>query len=135
VTLAERLGVRDLVVLGAVTQGALYMTDVMADRRQAPRYALTLVAEVAEPLTSTALNARSSDVSRTGCYIDTLNPMPTGTQVTIQLRSGDEIFETAARVVYVCPGLGMGVHWGANPAEKQLATLDRWLQKAVKSPL
>ncbi len=111
------------------------MTDVMADRRDAPRYALTLVAEVVESLTSVVLNARSSDVSRSGCYIDTLNPMPTGTQVKIQLCSGDEIFETPARVVYVCPGLGMGVHWGANPAEKHLAILDRWLHKAAKYPL
>jgi len=106
------------------------MADTMADRRDAPRYALTLVAEVFEPLSSTVLNARSSDVSRSGCYIDTLNPLPPGTQVRIQLRSGDDVFETPARVVYVCPGLGMGVHWGTNPQEQQLVNLDRWLQKA-----
>jgi len=34
-----------------------------------------------------------------------------GTEVKILLRSGDEIFETQARVVYMCPGLGMGVNW------------------------
>ena len=107
------------------------MADTMADRRDAPRYALTLVAEVTEPVNSTVLSARSSDVSRSGCYIDTLNPLPSGTSVIIQLRSGDAIFETPARVVYVCPGLGMGVHWGTQPPEKQFAVLDRWLQKAA----
>jgi hypothetical protein len=111
------------------------MTDVIADRREAPRYAITLAAEVTEVLTSVALGGRSSDVSRTGCYIETLLPPPTGTLIRIQLHSGDEIFETAARVVYVCPGLGMGVHWGANPVEKQFAVLDRWLQTAAKSKL
>ncbi len=109
------------------------MTDTISDRRDAPRYALTLVAEVTEPLNSTVMNARSSDVSRSGCYIDTLNPMPPGTQVRMQLRSGDDVFETPARVVYVCPGLGMGVHWGTTPAEKQFAILDRWLQKASRT--
>jgi PilZ domain-containing protein len=106
------------------------MADTMADRHDAPRYALTLFAEVTEPLNSTVLSVRS-DVSRSGCYIDTLNPLPSGTSVIIQLRSGDAIFETPARVVYVCPGLGMGVHWGTQPPDKQFAVLDRWLQQTV----
>jgi hypothetical protein len=109
------------------------MADVMADRRETPRYALTLVAEVSDPLNSIALSARSSDVSRGGCYIDTLNPLPIGTLITIQLRSGDDIFETQARVVYTCPGLGMGVHWGSNPAPEQFTVLDSWLQKATRT--
>jgi hypothetical protein len=109
------------------------MAETMADRRDAPRYALTLVAEVFDPLNSTALSARSSDVSRSGCYIDTLNPLPPGAQIKIQLRCGDEVFETEARVVYLCPGLGMGVHWGTKPAESQFSILDRWLQNAASA--
>jgi hypothetical protein len=107
------------------------MADSMADRRDWPRYALTLVAEVFEPLNSTVLNARSLDVSRSGCYIDTLSPLPPQTRIKIQLRSGDDVFETEARVVYVSPGLGMRVHWGTNPEEKHVALLDGWLQKAA----
>jgi hypothetical protein len=107
------------------------MPNLMADQRDWPRYALTLVAEVTEPLNATVLSARSSDVSRSGCYIDTLSPLPVQTQIKIQLRSGDDVFETQARVVYVCPGLGMGIHWGTNPEGKQVAILDGWLQKAA----
>jgi hypothetical protein len=51
------------------------MSDVMTVRRDSPRYALTLVAIVTELGISNALNARSSDVSRSGCYIDTLQPL------------------------------------------------------------
>ena len=109
------------------------MSDVMTDRRDSPRYALTLVAIVTELGSSNVVNARSSDVSRSGCYVDTLQPLAPGAQVKIVLRSGDETFETTARVVYMCPGLGMGVHWGTNPPEKNLAILDRWLQKAAKN--
>jgi hypothetical protein len=107
------------------------MSDVMADRREAPRYALILAAEVVELATSAVLSARSSDVSRTGCYIDTLNPVPVGSDVNVQLRRGEAIFETAARVVYTCPGLGMGVHWGTSPTPEKLAILDRWLGEAA----
>ena len=109
------------------------MSDVMTDRRDSPRYALTLVAVVTELATSNVMNARSSDVSRSGCYVDTLQPLPTGTQVKIVLRSGDEIFEAPGRVVYMCPGLGMGVNWGLSLPDKTLAILDRWLAKAAKN--
>ena len=109
------------------------MSDVMSDRRDSPRFALTLVAIVTELATSNVLNARSSDVSRSGCYVDTLQPLPTGTQVKIVLRSGDEIFEAPGRVVYMCPGLGMGVNWGLSLPDKTLAILDRWLAKAAKN--
>ena len=109
------------------------MSDVMTDRRDSPRFALTLVAIVTELSTSNVMNARSSDVSRSGCYVDTLQPLPTGAHVKILLRSGDEIFEAHARVVYMCPGLGMGVNWGLSLPDKTLAILDRWLAKAAKN--
>jgi hypothetical protein len=109
------------------------MSDVMADRRDAPRYPLILSAEVVEIATGAALNARSSDVSRSGCYIDTLNPIPVGSQVKIQLRRGDMVFETEARVVYVCPGLGMGLNWGNDLSAHKLAVLDRWLMEVARN--
>jgi hypothetical protein len=110
------------------------MAEVMADRRDFPWHALTLVAHVSEPGNSTVLIARSSDVSRSGCYVDTLNPLPPGTQINIQLRSGEDVFETLARVVCVCPGLGMGVNWATDVPDQQqrFAVLDRWLQKALE---
>jgi hypothetical protein len=110
------------------------MSDVMTDRRDSPRFALTLVAVVTELATSNVLNARSSDVSRSGCYIDTLQPLALGAEVNILLRSGDEIFETTARVVYMCPGLGMGVNWGIHLPDRTIAILDRWLANAPRSP-
>jgi hypothetical protein len=110
------------------------MSDVMADRREAPRYALILSAEITELSTGAVINARSSDVSRSGCYIDTLNPVPVGSQVKVQLRRGDVIFETNARVAYICPGLGMGLHWGTNPAPEKMAILNRWLLEAASHP-
>jgi hypothetical protein len=108
------------------------MSDVMADRREAPRYALILAAEVTDLASSAVLNARSSDVSRNGCYIDTLNPVPVGSQVRVQLRHEDAVFETTARVVYICPGLGMGLHWG-NPGPEKQALLEGWLSEAAKT--
>ena len=108
------------------------MSDVMTDRRAAPRYTLILLAEVTDRLSSAKFTARTSDVSRTGCYLDTLNPLPRGTLVQLRLRNQKEIFECGATVMYVSPGLGMGVQFEEIPAE-QLELLDRWLTGASKS--
>ena len=62
------------------------MPDVMTDRRSSPRYALILSAEVSDKAKLAKLAGRTSDISRTGCYIDTLNPIPAGTTVVVRLQ-------------------------------------------------
>jgi hypothetical protein len=103
------------------------MTQMMTDRRESPRYSVTLAAQVTETLTSGALDGRLSDISRSGCYIDTLTPLAQGTEVNVRLRKGNELFETLAKVVYGTAGLGMGLHWGSNPRSNHVAVLNHWL--------
>ncbi len=57
------------------------MSGSMQDKRNDPRVPLIAAAEVTEVATGTRLSARTSDLSRTGCYIDTLNPTPVKTVV------------------------------------------------------
>jgi hypothetical protein len=76
------------------------MAEVMADRRDFPRYALTLVAHLPELGNSAVLIARSSDVSRSSCYIDTLNPLQPGTEINIQLRAA-KTSSRRWRVLYI----------------------------------
>jgi PilZ domain len=106
------------------------MPDVMANRRVAPRYALSLAAEVIDVASGTKLNVRTSDVSRTGCYIDALNPMRAGSAISIRLQHKSEIFMANGRVAYVSPRLGMGVAFD-NIEPDELARLDRWLAEAA----
>jgi hypothetical protein len=106
------------------------MPDAMTDRRAAPRYPLILLAEITDRLSSAKFTARTSDVSRTGCYIDMLNPLPRSTQIDLRLTNQKEIFECMGTVVYVSPGLGMGVAFAENIPANQQAILDRWLAAA-----
>jgi hypothetical protein len=103
------------------------MPDVTVEKRGAARYPLVLAAEVIEVSSGTRLNARTSDISLTGCYLDTLNQVPTGSQVRLTIAHHDELFEAAAQVMYVSPGLGMGVAFHGVAAEQQ-ARLKRWLE-------
>src|SRR3981081_707157 len=111
----------------------LAMPDAMTDRRVAPRYPLILLAEVTDVLSSSKLAARTSDLSRTGCYIDMLNPLPRGTKVHVRLQNQKEVFESTATVMYVSPGLGIGVAFAENLSMNQLVLLDRWLAAAAKA--
>ena len=104
------------------------MPDVTVERRSAPRHAMILAAEVVELPRGAKLNARTADISRTGCYIDTLNPIPQGSEVRLQITHGTETFVTLGRVVYVSYGLGMGIVF-INAEGEQLATLDRWFSE------
>jgi hypothetical protein len=102
------------------------MPDATIERRSAPRYPLVLAAEVVELTRGARLNARTSDISTKGCYVDTLNPMSQGTQIRLRLTHNDEIFEAVGRVVYVSPGLGMGIIFETVAPEQQ-SRLDHWL--------
>jgi hypothetical protein len=101
--------------------------STMQDHRSDPRVPLIAAAEVTEVATGTRLSARTSDVSRSGCYIDTLNPTPSKTIVRVRLTHGGEELELPARIVYVSPGLGMGVRFDENLSPTQISVLDRWL--------
>jgi Ribonuclease G/E len=102
------------------------MPDVTVERRSAPRYPLVLAAEVVELPRGAKLAARTSDISRTGCYIDTLNPVAKGSQVRLRITHHDQVFEAIGRVVYVSPGLGMGIAFESIAADQQ-ARLENWL--------
>ena len=104
------------------------MPDVTVERRSAPRYPLVLAAEVVELPRGAKLSARTADISRTGCYIDTLNPVPQGSQVRLRFTHHNEVFEAVGKVVYVSQGLGMGVVFVSAAPEHQ-AMLERWLEE------
>jgi hypothetical protein len=106
------------------------MSGSIEDKRTDPRVPLIAAVEVTEVATGTRLNSRTSDISRTGCYIDTLNPTPVKTIVRVRLTHAGEELELPARIVYVSPGLGMGVRFDEDLSPAQIACLDRWLSGA-----
>jgi len=108
------------------------VTDTTLDRRVWPRFPLILAAEVIEQSSGARLSGRTSDVSRTGCYVDTLNPIPAGSGVRILLMQGDESVELLGRVIYTSPGLGMGLCFDQPVPPPHLAILDRWLASAAR---
>jgi hypothetical protein len=104
------------------------MPDVTVERRSAPRHAMVLAADVIELPRGAKLSARTSDISRTGCYIDTLNPIPQGSEVRLRITHGTETFVSLGRVAYVSYGLGMGITF-INVEDDQRTRLERWFSE------
>jgi len=103
------------------------MPGTMHDKRVDPRVPLIASAEVIEVASGARLTARTSDLSRTGCYIDTLNPTPSKTVVRVRISHSGEELELPGRIVYVSPGLGMGVRFDDELPPEAVAVLNRWL--------
>jgi hypothetical protein len=98
------------------------------DSRRSPRYPFYAAAEITELQTKTGVTARTSELSRHGCYMDMMNPLPLATRVKIQITHQDEIFEAMGNVIYAQPNMGMGVSFEL-PETKDEATLEKWLQE------
>lgn len=80
-----------------------------SERREARRYSFVCQAELMDLGGSTRMSARTSDLSLRGCYIDTLNPLPVGTRVRLQLTKNDQRLEFRAEVTSCHMGSGMGL--------------------------
>lgn len=98
----------------------------VAERRIATRQPFSAEAVVVDPHANIRVQARCSDLSLEGCYVDTLNPLPQGTISHVELRTADGIFEAVARVNSSHMGMGMGLCF-QDLTPDQISVLDHWL--------
>ena len=98
------------------------------DHRRHTRFPFTALVEALEPKTNTQISGRSSDVSISGCYVDTLSPFPIGTVIRIRLTRENVSFEANAKVVFSQIGMGMGVSYIS--AEKDMFLIyQKWIRE------
>ena len=62
------------------------------ERRRTPRYAFIASAREVDVATKTELAGRVSEISENGCFIDTLNPFPEQTQITVTIEHNEQCF-------------------------------------------
>jgi hypothetical protein len=97
-----------------------------AERRSASRRPVSAAAVVIDSHASVRLEARCSDLSMRGCYVDTLNPFPVGTDSHIELQMAGAMVTMRARVNCSHVGMGMGLSFQALTTE-QKSVLSKWL--------
>ena len=100
------------------------------DRRRFTRYPLIAHIELLEESTATRLKSRVSDISMEGCYLDMVNPLPSGTLVRLTITSGESRFEARGRIVYTLQHMGAGVCFEEITPES-IPVLKGWLAEAA----
>jgi len=100
------------------------------ERRQAPRFPFIASAEVLSESAGMRLSARISDISATGCHVDTINPLVHGTAVRLKILTETHTFEAGGTAVYSHTHLGMGLKFQEVPPNSQ-EVLQNWLPAVV----
>jgi PilZ domain len=102
------------------------------ERRWSARYPFIAHGELIDETTRTRLKTRVSDICKEGCYVDMVNPLPSGTPVHLTIHSGDATFQARGKIVYAVDHLGAGVSFDEIPPESR-PLLERWLAEAQKN--
>ncbi len=101
-----------------------------AERRGDLRCSFIAAAELIDMRAGVRIQARTSDLSWNGCYIDTLNPFPAGASVRLRIYKGNEFLDVQANVSSQHPGSGMGlVFRDIAPAYRSI--LECWLCESL----
>jgi len=96
------------------------------ERRKHPRYAFSATAEVVEMRSGARIQGRVSDLSRGGCYIDSISPFGVNSEVKIRIVDQDRTFVAQCKVMFAQAGMGMGLLFTVIDPE-QLPVLKGWL--------
>jgi PilZ domain-containing protein len=100
------------------------------NRRRTPRYPFVANAEFSETKSVARIQARVSEIGLNGCYLETPNPPPDGTQILVNVFKGAEFLECFATVAYSQPNRGMGIKF-SNVNALFLPTLQKWILEAM----
>jgi PilZ domain-containing protein len=108
--------------------------QIYANTRRTPRFPFTAEAEITLR-DGSWLPAQLCELSSRGCYMDTLEPIPVGTELVLSICDGLNTCELPGRVIYEHGGgglgiTGMGVVFGEMQAQ-QHSTIDAWIESAA----
>lgn len=101
---------------------------IKANVRRWPRYPFVAIVFAVDPSSDIGITARTSDISLGGCYIDSANPLPPNTAITIELVHKGESFHALGEIVYSQPNMGMGIRFmQINSGNREV--LARWIEE------
>src|SRR5579864_973602 len=100
------------------------------ERRKAPRYGLVAIAELtsegADSEHGKLLSGKITQISRSGCYVDSPKTLPVGTSLKVIIFRDQRTFVTKASIIHVQEQMGMGIAFLDTPKD-QLEVLNSWL--------
>ena len=104
---------------GSPLAGLGLLSVSSADRRELSRHACQLGAEVYRSGGSVPTRCILSDISNGGCYVETTEPLPSGTAVQIVVRTRDIKLRIQGTVQAVHRAFGMGIAFDLKTADER----------------
>jgi hypothetical protein len=92
---------------------------VAPGRRRWERHKITILIALYDERTSIPIRVTATDISGSGCYVETLSPLPMGTGLGAELWIGPEKVTTRALVRTSDPRVGMGIEFVGLKTEDQ----------------
>jgi hypothetical protein len=83
-------------------------------------------------MSTARIEARVIEIGLNGCYLETPNPLPEGTQILVGISKGAEFLDCSATVAYSQQNRGMGIKFN-NINLQFLPTLQMWLLEAMRA--
>jgi len=74
------------------------------------------------------MNARVSDLSRMGCYVEMMSPFPLGSNLKMRIMKNKTPVLVQGRVAYSSGGMGMGIRF-TEVAPEQILVLEKWINE------
>jgi hypothetical protein len=106
--------------------GVVPITSGPVEKRRHPRFPFSSGGEAFDPQANVHVTGRLSDISRSGCYMDTISPFAVEAAIILTVTHEGRTFKTKAKVVYSLNGMGMGMMFTATEPD-QAHVLDAWL--------
>jgi hypothetical protein len=100
-------------------------------QRTVPRFKFIAEAEVTSLHNGMRVVARVSELSAQGCYVDTAEAFPEGSELRLRIHYGGSTCEFGGRVIYTHNGWGLGALFG-EMAEAQRSVLNAWLTELAR---
>jgi c-di-GMP-binding flagellar brake protein YcgR len=107
------------------------LTTPDKERREFPRIKVKVPVEIYTEGSTSPIRGATSDLSLTGCYIETIFPFPVGTNLELKLQLEDTLL-LLATVSTSDPQVGNGIHFTRTLPE-DLQQLRAFLEAADKS--
>jgi CheY-like chemotaxis protein len=102
-----------------LSAGLGLMSSSTAERRGPSRHSCTIGAEVYRSGSSVPNRCTLSDISTGGCYVETREPFPAGTELDIVVRVQETKLRIRGKVRSTHPGFGTGVQFTLGNADQQ----------------
>lgn len=89
-------------------------------RRRHARHKIFFNMDLCDERVNTRVKVPATDISATGCYVETMLPLSVGTILRIEFWMDSDKIQTSGMVRTMDPGVGMGIEFSALSTELQI---------------